>query len=436
MSVYKIAIVGGGPAGCTLARILQQSPFSFDITIFEGEASVNARPQGGTLDLHTGTGLAALERADLLDDFYKYARFEGESMQFTDKNLRRYMNMPAPKSGKSRGRPEIDRSLLRQILVDSLPADMIKWNHRLRKIDQDLTLYFDHATYSGFDLLIGADGAWSKVRPLVSEQIPFYSGIGGIRSAIKDAATSQPDIHKLVRHGMLMSLGDHKTFGMQQLGDGSIGVHTWGQKPESWAKNLPFPESDSEALRAHALREYHDWSPHLTDGLRAADTPVYPHDLYMLPIGHSWTHRPGVTLMGDAAHLMTPFAGEGVNLAMTDSMHLADAIIAAAKSLSATATPDKQEQLAKEAMLSREIEKFEKDMFSRATKIQQITYDSMKFMFFVPNAPDSVIEQFVYLHVKEHLGLFAPVLAPLVWGYFALFRLLSWGYFDPKSQSA
>lgn len=48
---FKIAIIGAGPAGCALARLLQQSDHQIDVTIFESEASPNFRSQGGTLDL-------------------------------------------------------------------------------------------------------------------------------------------------------------------------------------------------------------------------------------------------------------------------------------------------------------------------------------------------------------------------------------------------
>jgi predicted NAD/FAD-binding protein len=75
---YTIAIIGAGPAGCTLARLIQCSKAPIDVTIFESEASLSSRGQGGTLDLHTDTGLAALRKGELYDEFLKYARFEGD----------------------------------------------------------------------------------------------------------------------------------------------------------------------------------------------------------------------------------------------------------------------------------------------------------------------------------------------------------------------
>ena len=85
-SPQKIAIIGAGPAGLTLARLLHVSEVKVDLTIYELDASSTSRPdQGGTLDLHTDTGLAAIRKCDLWDSFMKYARPEGEELIFADR---------------------------------------------------------------------------------------------------------------------------------------------------------------------------------------------------------------------------------------------------------------------------------------------------------------------------------------------------------------
>lgn len=74
----KIAIIGAGPAGCTLGRLLYLA--KVDFVIFERETSPAMRGQGGTLDLRTKGGLAAVKKADLFEEFLKFARYDGEAL--------------------------------------------------------------------------------------------------------------------------------------------------------------------------------------------------------------------------------------------------------------------------------------------------------------------------------------------------------------------
>src|ERR1700753_4108868 len=93
------------------------------------------------------------------------------AMMVADKNLRYYIKTGAGSPDSKYGRPEIDRYQLRQILLNSLQPGTVKWKCRLRKVDEErgmINLHFDHGIETGFDLVVGADGAWSKVRPLVS----------------------------------------------------------------------------------------------------------------------------------------------------------------------------------------------------------------------------------------------------------------------------
>lgn len=172
---FKIAIVGAGPAGCMLARLLTHRSTDMDVTIFESEPSADFRSQGGTFDLHVRTGQLALKAAGLYDEFLKYARFDSEAMSLADKKLLRYVTFAGNVEGYTTGRPEIDRAQLRQLLHDSLTGSIIRWHHKLLRVGRDLTFNFKgQPTQSGFDLVVGADGAWSKVRPLLTETRPHY----------------------------------------------------------------------------------------------------------------------------------------------------------------------------------------------------------------------------------------------------------------------
>lgn len=378
----KIAIIGAGPAGCTLARLLLNA--SIPVTIFEREASIDARAQGSTLDLHSATGLKALQEAGLYDSFLKHARFDGEALAVTDKKLTKYLHMKGTTAETSRGRPEIDRAQLRQILVESLPPDAIRWGSRLRSIDDDLSMHFDHGAEKDYDLIVGADGAWSKVRPVLSEVKPVYSGCGGVDLEVINVEKRHPDLHKLVNRGSIFAYSDCKAIVAQQKGNGSLSVYAWSQREENWMETCGYDVHNPETAKKAALKEYKDWAEPLRKMIEvASDDVVVPRSLYELPVGHRWESRPGVTLIGDAAHLSSPFAGQGVNVAMEDALKLSHVIIAAAKEPEPVLT------------LNHQLKAFEEDMFRRGTEVQQTSRDSMILMMFSPGGPATTIDRWL-----------------------------------------
>lgn len=164
-----IAILGAGPAGITLGRLLQLA--SIDYIIFERDESASwafGRGGSGTLDLHTGSGLLALEAAGLLDHFKAVARFN-ISTKIADAQGR--IHFEARGEG-DKDRPEIDRKDLRTMLLGSVPAQKIRWGQKVQSVQRDadgsVTVHFiNGGAESGFRLIVGADGAWSKVRTLV-----------------------------------------------------------------------------------------------------------------------------------------------------------------------------------------------------------------------------------------------------------------------------
>ncbi|KAF2725814.1 FAD/NAD(P)-binding domain-containing protein [Polychaeton citri CBS 116435] len=425
---FRIAIIGAGPAGCLLARLLQRGDRRISVDVYERDASANFRSQGGTLDLHVPTGQKALKEAGLYDAFLKYARFDGEALQVTDDKLLRYISIGGgDKKGSTNGRPEIDREKLQLILREGLEEGTVNWDSKLVRVDDDLTLHFaDGRAESGFDLVVGADGAWSKARRVLSSDRPYHGGIGGYCLTIRDVEKRKPDLYKLVNRGSLFCFGQGKSIGAQYLGDGSLDIRTWFVQSEGWQERAEFDVSDATAVKSAIQRDFASWDSRLLDLVREAADTVRPVDLYMLPIGSKWEHKPKITLIGDAAHLMLPFAGEGANLALHDSMQLGKAILNAAREHTWDARGGEEPAHDQDIgyLLDRNVESFETEMFKLAETNQQVSYN-MKNITFNSGPIRWNIERFILTAARDVIGPIGTILlTPLVYAYFFIFRLI------------
>lgn len=338
----------------TLARILYNH--DIPVTVYELDASPSARVQGGTLDLHNDTGLAAVRKAGLFEQFQKHARYQGEDLVIADRHATHFVDI----KDADTGRPEIDRPALRQILLDSLPSECIQWGRSLKNVEAG-TLHFEHETVTGFDLIIGADGAWSKVRKLLTPVLPFYSGISMIEFHLRDIATMHPELSEMIGQGSYFAFGEEEGRAMlcQRQGNGDVRVYCADWHDEDWIKTCGIDFSNADQVRENLLKEYSTWAPELQDMIRYCDDDIVARPLYMLPVGLRWASKHPVTVIGDAAHLCTPFAGEGVNSAMMDAMVLADKII--------ENTDD----------FRKAVKDYEEIMFGFAKKVTQRTWDSL-----------------------------------------------------------
>jgi 2-polyprenyl-6-methoxyphenol hydroxylase-like FAD-dependent oxidoreductase len=315
-----IAIVGAGPGGLTLARILHVR--GIRTSLFERDSHALVRPQGGTLDLDSGSGQFALEQAGLMSEFRHLARYEDQGIRLLDKHAHVHFDHPGD---AGYDRPEIDRTQLRDLLLASMPQDFVQWGYELQEVRPSekgtYELVFENATAGPFDLVVGADGAWSKVRPLVSSYAPQYTGVTVIEFGIDDIDARYPSLSQLVGHGNFAAYGDAKALMAQRNANAHVRVYAAMRMPEGWAKQH-FNFSDALDVREKFLGLYSDWAPELKDLIRLSNDRTQPLPLYALPVGHCWTNRTGITLLGDAAHLMSPHGGSGVNNAMRDAAEL------------------------------------------------------------------------------------------------------------------
>jgi len=320
----SIAIIGAGLGGLMLARVLHMKGIA--ATLYEADASAGARTQGGMLDIHDYNGQLALKAAGLFDAFMAKVHLGGQATRVVDQQGQRLVELPDDGNG---GRPEIQRADLRQLLLDSLPAETIRWGHKLTAVSVlgggRHQLSFANGETLISDLLIGADGAWSKVRPLLSAAQPFYAGLSFIETYLRDPARHRASA-EIIGSGSLFAVAPGKGILAHCETDGALHIYTAVEQPQSWINR--FQGADSASVLATVAKEFEGWAPELVTLITQADTAPIPRPIYALPVDHQWPRIAGVTLLGDAAHLMSPFAGEGANLALFDAAELGLALAA------------------------------------------------------------------------------------------------------------
>lgn len=355
----KVAIVGGGPGGLTLAKLLQLK--GVDVKVYERDLNKNARVQGSPLDLHDESGLAALRKAGLLEDFKNNFMVGADQSTITNHKAEVFFSDHGQKQYENFGdehfRPEIDRGVLRKILLESLDPETIVWDsHFLSMTQQDegWLLHFKNKESAYADIVIGSDGANSKIRPYLTDIKPFYSGITMLEGNVYDAEKRVPNIYKILRGGKIMAFGNEQNILMGQKANGEIGFYASFKADENWAVASGLDLSDRSEVLKWFQKEYLDWSTIWYELFENISTPFIPRPIYCMPLEQNWKTVKNLTIIGDAAHLMPPFAGEGVNMAMLDALELSETLTSSQFNTIESA-----------------ISEYETNMFKRASKIAQ-----------------------------------------------------------------
>ena len=369
----RVAIVGGGPGGLTLARLLQQG--GAQVSVYERDQSRSARVQGSALDLHEDSGIAALEAAGLIDAFWANHRPDLDRLRLTDAEGKVLHDHPREMSGAGK-RPEIERGPLRDLLLDSLEPGTVHWDCKLDSAesqDGQVLLRFARGHMAAADIVVGADGANSRLRALVTSIRPEYVGVSLIEGLVPAAQQRVPALWDLLGGSALIALGGERTIGMGTKPDGSVLLYAGLKTHDAGVRRSLEEASGPDQRVAWFHANFQGWSEIWDPLFREAASMVW-RPLLVCPEDQHWEPKTNVTLIGDAAHVMPPYAGEGVNMAMLDALVLSRFLLSRDTSLEAIA-------------------EYETEMFAR---MRHMTADTMgnTAMFYAPDAADQVVALF------------------------------------------
>ncbi|KAK6436405.1 hypothetical protein LTR95_007402 [Oleoguttula sp. CCFEE 5521] len=350
----RIAILGAGPSGLLLSRLLSLSSIPHTLYDCLPSPATASKTTSGTLDLHENSGLLALERAGLLEAFRAKARYDVPQ---------RFVNSEGEVKlvigeGEVSQRPEVDRVDLQGLLLGDDREGRVEWGRKVRDVRREdgkgeveggVVLEFEDGTEEGpFELVVGADGAWSKARSFVSFLLaldliiselltaasqltsvkPSYTGRYALTSTLSPSSPYFATATHLIGPGNSIAMGHGRIISGMKLGSGAY--YVWAGVPCPSEADLPDFATlvkDPVKLKKQLIEQHHQgWSEDLVGLLKEADGEWYAWPFYAMgEEGVKWEGRRGVTLVGDAAHLIPP-NGEGVNSALYDSMLLAEQI--------------------------------------------------------------------------------------------------------------
>ncbi len=289
--------------------------------------------QGSPLDMHEGSGAAALSKANLVDEFKrnvisgadkKIIVNEQAAIIFSDHETQASDNLDS-----NQFHPEISRGALRKILLESLQPGTVLWDSHfisMEKQNEGWLLHFKNGLAAHADIVIGADGANSKIRPYITNIKAFYSGFTMVEINVYNAEQATPHIYTFLNGGKIMAFGNGKCILGGQKGNGDLGFYLSLKVDENWTANNGLDYSDRKQMLAWFKKEYSEWNAIWYELFEHAATPFVPRPIYCMPISQTWQNLPNLTLLGDAAHVMPPFAGEGANMAMLDALELSECL--------------------------------------------------------------------------------------------------------------